>query len=60
MIGVPYSVYLTPRKFRGKDRQKIKRRECGWCMINNPASKYTCAGRGGLKFCSERNSALNE
>ena len=55
MVGMPDSVSHSKKKTRGKDRKQRKKRECSWCCINNPASKFACPGRGGLKFCPKRN-----
>ena len=54
MIGIPNVVLQASRKFRGRDLMKRKRRHCKWCKEHNLVSLYTCAGRGGHKYCKQR------
>ena len=40
---------------RGSDLKPRKRRICMWCELHHPSTKDKCKGRGGEKFCTQRN-----
>ena len=54
MIGMPQTLHIAKKKFRGKDVKQRKKRICAYCSLNYPSTATACRGRGGAKFCEHR------
>ena len=54
MIGIPQTLHIAKKKFRGKDVKQRKKRICAYCYLNHPSTAAAYRGRGGARFCEHR------